>query len=69
MLDNLASEEFSAAEREAILSRLDDLRSNVDERIVAMVAKVEQAREFALQLSEVSGSSRAQLDRAWQMPD
>ena len=64
MLDSLASEKLPVVEREAIVSGLEDLGRNVDDRIVALVAKVEQAREFALQLAEMSSAPRTQPDRA-----
>ena len=64
MLDSLASEKLTGVEREAVVSGLEDLQRNVDDRIVALVAKVEQAREFALQLAEMCSAPRTQLDRA-----
>ncbi|AXT86947.1 MerR family transcriptional regulator [Aeromicrobium sp. A1-2] len=63
VLDNLASSDLDSVERTALLARLDDVRTSVDERIASLVAKVEQAGEFAVQLTEVSETSRSRLGR------
>lgn len=62
VLDALGSSDLDPGEHPDLLARLDEVRRGVDERIASLVAKVEQAREFALQLTEVSAASRSSLD-------